>query len=141
MKKILISLSVAFIVVLNTSGQSVAGHTPGCPLDNATLSGKTDTIQVKATYISIGKISQAGLLKKLEKQKKLKSKDFTYAIEFQPDNCTKKYYMPCRDKEKMATLAGIKDTKKPLYLTCVRFKGYEKYYGEPFFIITKVTYK
>ena len=95
--------------------------------------------------MSMGELDRSGPLEQLEKEKKLKVKDFRYAVNFLPENCPDTFYIPSRDKGKEACSLFPLQTTKTIYLTCIFFEKY-KYESsrngdKPFFIVDKIKFE
>ena len=107
-------------------------------LENLHFKKGTDTVVVKATILELGKMSDRENLWDLEKIGKLKTKDFGYAIHFQPVNCAKAFYISSRDTSIVAlSLFNPRTIGQQYLLTCVIYQDY-KLFDYPFFIIEKV---
>ncbi len=98
----------------------------------------TCIVFLKAKYLSIGRVAgnDEKIIYQIPKSYKLKAESFTYAIEFEIENCQEKLYVPSDNTEMMDTLHAMKPGKA-LKLKCIFFKKYNTN-GAYFFIIDDV---
>ena len=92
----------------------------------------------KAIYLSIGKISQREMIKKMSTRKLISKKNYTSAISFAIEN--KKMYLPYKDSDDIVYKEIIKSTaiEKRIRIFARAFYNYNKYNNEPFFLIEKI---
>ena len=139
MKEFLVIVVISVFYPCFANCQEVA-KSDSCNLFN-TLKFRNgiDTILVRGTLIEMGMWPPGDSnLKKLEKEGKLKEKDFSYAVGFIPDNCTKQYYIASRDTSKIAkSLFNPKCIGTHILVICIVFENY-KLWSYPFFIIDKI---
>jgi predicted Zn-ribbon and HTH transcriptional regulator len=107
-------------------------------MENLHFKNGIDTVLVEGIIIEMGKKTDQEILQNLEKEGKLKVKDFGYALSFKPASCSKSFYISSRDtSELVKKLFNEKFAGTKVLLTCIFFEKY-KLYDSPFFIIDKV---
>jgi len=127
------------ILYLDSIGQTDSTKSPNCNFLNVIQfkDGKAK-IEIEAIISEVGKVSDHEILKTLEINGMLKSKDFGYALSFHPVGCNKTYYISSRDSSvgalSLFKLGGIETKTK---LTFTVFENY-KLWDYPFFVIDKV---
>lgn len=102
---------------------------------NLKFKNGVDTVIIKAIYREMVASTPGGtLFKTLEKEKKFKSKMFTYDIGLQTEDCPEIVYAPSSVKK--TDILKNADLGEVFYFTCVVFenKAWE-YKGVPFFVI------
>ncbi|HEY4324761.1 MAG TPA: hypothetical protein VGN20_12270 [Mucilaginibacter sp.] len=108
---------------------------------NPTFKNGTDTIVLKANYISFYKPGAGLILKELEKKKLIDAKNYEYGIDFEIADSKKRFIAAHHFKDKTSmNLLEKQPEGTIIYLTCVFYQGYY-IYGEPFFIIDKLDTK
>jgi hypothetical protein len=142
MEKILIVALALLFYSCFAKCQTVAERESCDFLKNLIFKNGTDTIFIKVTITEIGRWpSGADIMKKLEKEGKLREKDFSYAIGFIPNNCNNEYYTASKDTGEVAlSLFKPERTGTQILLTCIVFENY-KMRDYPFFVIDKVQLK
>jgi hypothetical protein len=103
------------------------------------------TVIIKATYRDLFKSPEDLTVKQLEKQKKIRYKDYFpdccdgSSIGFVPENCSFEYGATMRGKIKF----DINHCKQgqTLYLTCIVFSGVKHGKDMPFFVISDISLK
>jgi hypothetical protein len=104
---------------------------------------KNDTIQFKAIFHSIGKVSQINVLKKIASDKSIKLDEYNTAISFTPFSYDCKLYLPYRDIDSLdfKKLVTIQGGNKIIFVTAVIFHKYKCIAKQPFFLINKIEFE
>jgi hypothetical protein len=140
-KSILTIFSLCFSI--NAIAQIEPSEDYNCSfLKNLKFKNGVDTIMVKAVFKDAAEMVKGGsIFKTLDNEKKLKSKQFTYQIGFQPEGCLKIYYGPSNVKNPQ--LINAPDIiGKTVYIKCIAFEKREwEDRGIPFFVVIDVTIK
>jgi hypothetical protein len=107
---------------------------------NQHLLQEKDTLYYIGTYISLGKVSQRDLLKKLSSKKIIDKALYSSAIEFLPLGSDSSLYLPYKDidKEIFSRLSNPKNSNKTICIKAIIIQGYEKLNNRPFFLIDRV---
>ena len=139
--KIQIIIIFLFFLCANARAQEVRSSQDCTSFENLSYKNGVDTIIVLSNYHDAVRLHIGDNLKKLEKQKKLKANDFTWAIYFKVAGCDSLYLGPAaRDIISTSDLMAEKDSNVLLKLRCIIYKGFRggMYNSYPFFVIDKV---
>ena len=138
-RSIILLLAISFS--LNAMAQGRNQDNECTFFKNISFKNGKHTIVIKATYHTITKLWPATpQLEALDKERRANKDEFTYAIYFKPDNCSKEYSGPCSYKGAI-NLSKMEDGTS-FYVTCLVFRKYEfNPDGTPFFLVTQITLK
>lgn len=139
MKNLILYLATALLTYNQANAQNDSTQLSNCDfLNSIKFKNGIAKIKIKAITNEVSRMSDMNILKKLEKEGKLRAKDFGYAVVFRPIGCSKTYYISSRDHSKNAlSLFKLGGVETNITITCIVFENY-KLWDYPFFIIDKV---